>query len=314
VVLEKAGALADRGQNLEEVLEQVLRRREQRDDQAGGNGGAEHRPAPCPQEEKSHRRLDQLQSHRQSERRAAPPAIGDPAEKPDSRQGEQDQVDLTLDDVAVHRFERDRHEHHERAYLPVDHAQRTQHAQEKDHKRCVEEHHSACGDQVAVDAYQRLEEPGHRRRRDVLLAGRLEAAERLAEVVWIAPCDELSSGAKVALFEVTEVPAERDRHDDALPDVKEKDRYACHGQEQRSKLAIFEGGAPGHAGIVLDVPSRWIVNEAAPAADTASTGCHRVTRRWFLRRFTAVAFLWRPTFAWAVGGPGRPNWLQIATA
>src|SRR5487761_788283 len=58
-------------------------------------------------------------------------------------------------------------------------------------------------------------------------------------------------------------------------------------------------------GIVLDVPCRRKVNEAAPAADTASTGCHRVTRCWFLRRFTAVAYLWRPTFAWAVGGPGR---------
>jgi hypothetical protein len=45
------------------------------------------------------------------------------------------------------------------------------------------------------------------------------------------------------------------------------------------------------------VPYRWTVNEAAPAADTASTGGHRVTRYWFLRRFTAVAFLWRPTFA-----------------
>src|ERR1700682_6398881 len=54
-------------------------------------------------------------------------------------------------------------------------------------------------------------------------------------------------------------------------------------------------------------------NEAAPAADTASTGGHRVTRCWFLRRFTAVAYLWRPTFAWAVGGPGRSNSVQIAT-
>src|SRR4051794_4469903 len=32
---------------------------------------------------------------------------------------------------------------------------------------------------------------------------------------------------------------------------------------------------------------------------------HRVTRFWFLRRFTAVAYLWRPTFARTVGGPGR---------
>src|SRR5260370_26092503 len=40
----------------------------------------------------------------------------------------------------------------------------------------------------------------------------------------------------------------------------------------------------------------------------------RVTRFWFLRRFTAVAFLWRPTFAWTVDVPGRrTNCDQLAT-
>src|SRR5438105_12037401 len=43
-------------------------------------------------------------------------------------------------------------------------------------------------------------------------------------------------------------------------------------------------------------------------------GTHRVTRFWFLRRFTAVAYLWRPTFARTVGGPGRrTNCLHSAT-
>src|SRR5437660_12650538 len=43
-------------------------------------------------------------------------------------------------------------------------------------------------------------------------------------------------------------------------------------------------------------------------------GSHRVTRFWFLRRFTAVAYLWRPTFARTVGGPGRrTNCLHSAT-
>src|SRR3979490_1445363 len=46
-------------------------------------------------------------------------------------------------------------------------------------------------------------------------------------------------------------------------------------------------------------------NEAAPAADTASTGSHRVTRYWFLRRFTAVAYLWRPTLARTAMDPGE---------
>ena len=56
-------------------------------------------------------------------------------------------------------------------------------------------------------------------------------------------------------------------------------------------------------------------NEAAPAADTASTGKPLGdTLLVLLRRFTAVAYLWRPTFAWTVSGPGRrTNCLQPAT-
>src|SRR5580700_1669496 len=76
-------------------------------------------------------------------------------------------------------------------------------------------------------------------------------------------------------------------------------------RRSRRNRRSSRGERPVTSRIVLDVPCRRTVNEAAPAADTASTGCHRVTRYWFLRRFTAVAFLWRPTFAWAVGGPGR---------
>src|SRR5258708_24191432 len=89
--------------------------------------------------------------------------------------------------------------------------------------------------------------------------------------------------------------------DQGGPDIEDGDRAAGDRERPGSKPASVEWRAPGHAAIVVEVTR----NEAAPAADTASTGCHRVTRCWFLRRFTAVAYLWRPTFAWAVGGPGR---------
>jgi len=103
---------------------------------------------------------------------------------------------------------------------------------------------------VAVDTDHRLKEPGHRRRRDVLRAGRLEASERLAKVVGIAARDQLCRGAQIALREVPEGTGECDRDDHALPEVEDEDWYARDGEQQRSKPPILEGGAPSHARIV----------------------------------------------------------------
>jgi hypothetical protein len=71
----------------------------------------------------------------------------------------------------------------------------------------------------------------------------------------------------------------------------------ARARSKARKRRFSRGGRLLTLAIVLEVTGVWTRNEAAPAADTASTGCHRVTRYWFLRRFTAAAYLWRPTLA-----------------
>src|SRR6266849_5320485 len=238
VVLEETRARPDGGHHLEQVLEQVLRRRHQPQAKAGDKSGCQHRPTPRPQHQQPDGRLYQFQRDRDPKGRTAPPATRNPGQQPHARKRQQDEVDLSLDDVRDRGFEGDRHQHQERAQLPILNLHGPQNAEQKHDERCVEQDDGRSPEHPTVNPDHRLEKPGQRQRGDVLRAGGLEAAHRLAQVVWIVPGGQTPSGSHVALLEVAKVGSEGEGLDEGLPDVEEQDRYSAPKQKQATETPV----------------------------------------------------------------------------
>jgi hypothetical protein len=93
---------------------------------------------------------------------------------------------------------------------------------------------------MAVNTDRRLQKPCQRQRSDVLGSCGLQAAHGLAEVIGIATLGQPGRGSHVALLEVTQVGAEDERLDEALPEVAEQYRHTRDDQEDRPKTAILE--------------------------------------------------------------------------
>src|SRR6202158_2740791 len=216
-----------------------------------------HRPRPATRAAASiDQRLDQrtrspigawISFNATAQPSTSPPPVRDPAQEPNSRQGKQDEVDLTLFDVAADRFERQSSEHQQHRELPVIYTQGPQNAEEKDSEACVQNDHCANNHQVAVQADRRLKQPGQGWRRDVLRARRLQTTHRLAEVLWVLARVEAARGPHVARCEVAQIAADDDWQNHVLPDAEDGNGGGTGGQRQSSKAAIVERRAPCHA-------------------------------------------------------------------
>src|SRR5207245_258383 len=126
----------------------------------------------------------------------------------------------------------------------------------------------------------------------VLRACGLEATRRRAHVVWALAARNPRGRPHVALLEVAKVAAKHDRLEQRLPEVGRGYRDARKHQQHRAKAAVVHRRATRPRGrrelsdhereLSVDgwplqrlstPPGIWLKrNEAAPAADTASTG------------------------------------------
>ncbi len=245
LILEQTGSSADRGHHLEQVLEEVLRRRHQPQAQTRECSRGQHRPPPGHQKQDPDRRLDQLQGHRRAEGDPSPPAAVDPRPEPHPRERQQQQVDLTLLDVAGYReAQRYQNEHHRK--LPVVHLQHPQGAPDEDGKRRVEDDDHGDAEQVAVDPDGRLQEPGQQRRHDVLGTGRFQTAKFLAEVVGIEPRRKAAGSPHVALLEVALIGSEKEWLHQATPQVQDPDREPGPNDKQPTKASVGQSGQTDH--------------------------------------------------------------------
>ncbi|OLD50021.1 MAG: hypothetical protein AUI42_05300 [Actinobacteria bacterium 13_1_40CM_2_65_8] len=234
---------ADRRQDPEQILEEVLRRRHQPQDDSCGRCRGQHRPPSSGEDQDPDGCLNQLQCDFSAQGEPTPPATVDPRQQPDPRERQQQQVHLTLFDVAGD-SEGERHEHEQNRKLPVVHFQGLQREPEEDDERGVEDDDHRHPERVAIDMDGRLQEPGQQGRHDVLGTGRFQAAESLAQVIGIEAGRNAAGGPEVALLEVALVGPQQQRLHEAAPEVQDRDRNSRPDEQQPAKAPIGQRRQP----------------------------------------------------------------------